>query len=146
MSSTVLPPSRQVSIGLGFASSMMGKGVPNSFNPMENFGTGGASKLSSEGRFNASSRATSVSGLLASSSSTQWPWLVQLAVVHRLPGNAPVASKERRGTPTSLVKARLHPSLCNIINKWALVVPLHATANRWDRKTFQARLSRNGGA
>ena len=60
MSSTVLSL-RQALIGLGFSPGMIGKGVPSSFNPMGNFGTGGASKLSSEDRFAVSSCATLVS-------------------------------------------------------------------------------------
>lgn len=58
-SSAALPPGRQASIGLGFLSSTMAKGVSNSFNAMGNFAT---SKLTSKDRFAASSRAASVSG------------------------------------------------------------------------------------
>jgi len=59
-SSGAIPPSRQATIDLGFSPTALGKGT-SSFNPMGNFATVGASKLSSEDRFAASSRAASVS-------------------------------------------------------------------------------------
>jgi translation initiation factor 4G len=62
-SSTALPPARQASIGLGFSSTTMGKGASTPYNLMGNFATGGSSKLTSEDRFAASSRAASVSGV-----------------------------------------------------------------------------------
>jgi len=63
-SSAALPPARQASIGLGLLSSNLSKGALSSFHPMGNFATAGASKLSSEDHFAASSpsRAISVGG------------------------------------------------------------------------------------
>ena len=61
-SSAALPPACQAPIGLGLSSSSLSKGASSSFHPMGNFATAGASKLSSEDRFAASSRAVSVGG------------------------------------------------------------------------------------
>ena len=137
-SSTVLPPSRQALIGLGFAPSTMGKGVPNSFNPMGNLGTG---KLSSEDRFNAS-RATSVSG----AAGMQFQRPMALA---RTASSGPSATRERTRSKRGEKRDpnKLHNTGQSQASSMALqhqqmgfepVVPLQATTNCWDRKTFQA--------
>jgi translation initiation factor 4G len=142
-SSAALPPARQASIGLGFSPSTMGKGVPNSFNPMGNFGTGGPSKLSSEDRFAASSRAASVSG--AAGMQFQRPMALT-----RTASTGPTATRERtrskRGEkrdPNKLGNTAQHQvsnaALHNQQMSFEPVVPLQATANRWDRKTFQVQ-------
>ena len=98
-SSTALPPSQQASIGLGFAPSTMGKGSPKFFQSHGELRKWSASKLSSEDRFNASSKLGNIGQSQASSISMQHQ--------HQKKGFEPVA-------------------------------PLQATANCWDRKTFQA--------
>jgi translation initiation factor 4G len=61
-SSAALPPAYQASTGLGFSPTTMGKGASGSYISMGNFATG-ASKLSSEDWFAASSHAASVSSM-----------------------------------------------------------------------------------
>ena len=90
-------PARQASISLGFSPGTMGKGVPN----LGNFGTGGASKLSSEDRFAESPRATSVSGAVGMQS--QHP----MALTRTVSTGGPAATRERERTPISLASTHL---------------------------------------
>jgi translation initiation factor 4G len=110
---------------------------------MGNFGTGGASKLSSEDRFAASSRATSVSGAVGMQ--FQRP----MALTRTASTGGPTATRERtrskRGEKrdsNKLGNTTQHQaataSMYNHQMGFEPVVPLQATANRGDRKTFQA--------
>jgi len=141
-SSAALPPQRQASIGLGFSPGTMGKGVSNSFNPMGNFGTGAASKLSSEDRFAASSRAASVSGAAGMPFARPMP-------MTRTASTGPMAQRDRvrskrgeRRDPNKLINTGQNQASTTLQNQqmdFESVAPLQATANRWDRKTFQVQ-------
>jgi len=111
----------------------MGKGVPNSFNPMGTFGTGSAS---SEDQFNAS-RATSVSG----AAGMQFQPPIALA---RTASNGPSAMRERthgKRDPNKLGNTGQNQAPTTALQHQQMtlepVAPLQVTANRWDRKTFQ---------
>jgi len=138
-SSGAIPPSRQASIGLGFSPSTLGKGT-SSFNPMGNFATVGASKLSSEDRFAASARAASVSG------APGMPFARPMAMTRTASqgGRERTRSKrgEKRGDNNKAPGGghQQNSAFNNSQNQQNMsmepVVPLQATANRWDRKAI----------
>ena len=138
-SSAALPPARQASIGLGFSSSTLAKSSgSNSFNAMGNFATGGPNKLTSEDRFAASSRAASVSGAtgnrptpLTRTASTGGPATRERTRSKR--GEKRNESNRLGNTPAMNIPMQSHQF------HFEPVAPLQFTANRWDRKTFQAQ-------
>jgi translation initiation factor 4G len=133
-SSAALPPQRQASIGLGFSPGTMGKGVSNSFNPMGNFGTGAASKLSSEDRFAARSRAASVSGAAGMPFARPMP-------MTRTASTGPMAQRDRvrskrgeRRDPNKFINTGQNQASTTLQNQqmdFESVAPLQATANRF---------------
>jgi len=152
-SSGAAPPSRQGSIGLGFSPGTFGKGSTNPFAGMGNFGTAGASKLSSEDRFAisaAANRAASVSGAPGMQYTTR-PAAVTRTASQGGPG-APLRDRtrskrgEKRGENNKAGggggNQQGHGSgFSNFQNQQQAnlepVVPLQATENRWDRKALQ---------
>ncbi|KDR75692.1 hypothetical protein GALMADRAFT_248310 [Galerina marginata CBS 339.88] len=148
------PPSRQGSIGLGFSPATFGKGAINPFS-MGNFGTAGASKLSSEDRFAMSAtgnRAVSVAG----PGGIQYPnrpAAVTRTVSQGGPGGQPLRDRtrskrgEKRGENNKAPGGggggqQGHGSGFNNYQNQQQgnlepVVPLQASANRWDRKSLQ---------
>jgi translation initiation factor 4G len=107
-SSAALPPARQASIGLGFSPSTMGKGLLTS----------------------------SVSG----AGSFQRPMVLTRTASTGLTSTRE-HTRSKRGIQTSLATSQNQVSTSNMHNQqmsFERVVPLQATAMRWDRKTFQA--------
>lgn len=149
--SSAAPPSRQGSIGLGFSPGTFGKGSTNPFAGMGNFGTAGASKLSSEDRFAMSAsanRAASVSGAPGMQYTTR-PAAVTRTASQGGPG-APLRDRtrskrgEKRGENNKAGGGNQqgHGSgFSNFQNQQQInlepVVPLQASENRWDRKALQ---------
>jgi len=144
------PPSRQGSIGLGLAPGTFGKGAPGNPFSMGNFATIGASKLNSDDRFamsTAANRAASVSG--APGQFANRPSPMTRTASQGGPG-APLRDRtrskrgEKRGENNKAPGGgqQNHSSGFNNYQNQQQqnlepVVPLQATANRWDRKSLQ---------
>ena len=141
-SSATLPPARQAPIGLGLSSSTMGKGVSSSFNPMGNFATGGASKLSSEDRFAASSRAASVSGAAGMQFARPMPLTRTASTGGPTPRERTRSKRGEKRDPNNRLGNTPHSQAAIAMHNqqpyFELVAPLQVTANRWDRKALQA--------
>lgn len=133
-------PSCQGSIGLGFSPSMFAKGSTNPFS-MGNFGTAGASKLSSEDRF-------AMSATAAGMRFNNRPTPVTCTVSQGGAGGAPLCERTRSKAMASVT---LRSKLAAAANKEVMgedttatsnsnrnlepVAPLNATENCWDRKS-----------
>ena len=142
------PPSRQASIGLGFNPSVLGK--PGANFSMGNFGTLGASKLSSEERYANSNRTASVSGTTGLPYTSNRPSTLQRTASQGGAG-APLQKRVRskRGENRNENNrvpggsgGQGHGSGFNNMNQQMQsldpVAPLQMTENRWDRKAIQA--------
>ncbi|KAF9529696.1 hypothetical protein CPB83DRAFT_893220 [Crepidotus variabilis] len=142
-SAATLPPSRQASIGLGFSPSTLGKGA--NFNTMGQFTVG--SKLSSEDRFAASTRAASASGGPGAGMPFARPHALTRTASQGGAGQPHVRKRSQRGEKRNEGNRMQggHQQQSAFGNNYQNaqqmnlepVAPLQTTANRWDRKSIQ---------